>query len=239
MYFVTQSDKKDQKFRKYAAFFIEKYPLAFGGEVTYLVGEGKDRREAPEDRWTKLESVTGVKYEFEDSEHAKAFENFETKVGECFRLKDGAAEALLRMILETRELIPELQTSAKHVDCTIQRFYLLLMPLLAMVEESSYAAAKELASEFTRILLEAGFSLSIKINALVQLHNTVGKRSGLKAYAVEQLVSLCASESCLEIMVNKARSVVADSKDRDLTPEERRSLYKTVAQALDKHNDFS
>jgi hypothetical protein len=39
MYFVTQTDSKDQKFRKYAAFFIEKYPLAFGGRVTYFVGE--------------------------------------------------------------------------------------------------------------------------------------------------------------------------------------------------------
>lgn len=119
MYFVTQSDKRDQKFRKYAAFFIEKYPLAFDGEVTYLVGEGKDKREAPEDKWTKLESVTGVKYEFEDAEHAKAFKMFETKVSECFKQKDDAPEALLRMILETKDLIPELATSAKHVDCTI------------------------------------------------------------------------------------------------------------------------
>lgn len=229
MYFVTQTDKKDQKFRKYAAFYIEKYPLAFGGEVTYLVGEGKDRREAPEDRWTKLETVTGVKYDFEDAEHAKAFKKFEAKISECFKLKDDAPEALLRMILETKDLIPELQTSSKHVVCTIQRFYLLLMPLIAMVEETSYAKAKELASAFTEILLEAGFSLSIKITALVQLYSTVGKRSGLKAYAVEQLVSLCAGEGCLEIMVNKARSVVADSKDWALTDAERRSLYKTVA----------
>ena len=239
MYFVTQSDKKEQKFRKYAAFFIEKYPLAFGGEVTYLVGEGKDKREAPEDKWTKLESVTGVKYEFEDAEHAKAFKKFETKVSECFKQKEGAAEALLRMILETKDLIPELATSAKHVDCTIQRFYLLLMPLIAMVEETNYTAAKELAASFTEILLESSFALSIKINALVQLFNTVGEKSGLKAYAVEQLVSLCAAEGCLEIMVNKARSVVTDSKDWTLTPIERRSLYKTVAQALDEHHDSS
>ena len=54
-----------------------------------------------------------------------------------------------------------------------------------MVEETNYAAAKELAASFTEILLESSFALSIKINALVQLFNTVGEKSGLKAYAVE------------------------------------------------------
>ena len=58
MYFVTQTDRQDQKFRKYAAFFIEKYPLAFGGEVTYFVGDGKDQRKskrADPEKYTKLE----------------------------------------------------------------------------------------------------------------------------------------------------------------------------------------
>ena len=59
------------------------------------------------------------------------------------------------------------------------------MPLIAMVEETNYAAAKELAASFTEILLKSSFALSIKINALVQLFNTVGEKSGLKAYAVE------------------------------------------------------
>ena len=64
MYFVTQTDTKDQKFRKYAAFFIEKYPLAFGGRVTYFVGE--DQKEANPEKYTKLSSVTKVTYEFEN-----------------------------------------------------------------------------------------------------------------------------------------------------------------------------
>ena len=71
------------------------------------------------------------------------------------------------MLLETSEMIGELQTSIKRVDCTIQRFYLLLMPLIAMAEETDKPVAKELAGEFMTILLESQFSLNIKISALV------------------------------------------------------------------------
>lgn len=147
-----------------------------------------------------------MKYEFEDGEHAKAFETFEGKVGECLKqTENNAAEFLLRILLETSDMISELQTSIKHVDCTIQRFYLLLMPLIAMAEETNYQAAKELAGEFMQILLQSSFSLNIKISALVQLYNSVHMDSGLKGYAFEKLVELCSEEKCMEIVINKAR----------------------------------
>ena len=109
------------------------------------------------------------------------------------------------MLLETSDMIVELQTSIKHVDCTVQRFYLLLMPLIAMAEETDYPVAKELAGEFMTILLESNFSLNIKINALVQLYNSVRTDSGFKGYAFEKLVELCAKENCMEIVIGKAR----------------------------------
>ena len=155
--------------------------------------------------------------------------------------EDSAAEFLLDMLLETREMIAGLPTSIKHVDCSIQRFYLLLMPLIAMAEDTKgqYGKAKEFAQQFTEILLESGYSLNIKINALVQLYNSVRSTSGLKAYAFEKLVELCTKESCLEIMIGKARTIVEESKEWDLTVDERRSLYRTVARSLDQQNDSS
>ena len=216
--------------------------MAFGGEVTYFVGDGKNRKPAKEGTYTKLEHVTGVEYEFEDAGHAKVFKQFEAKVGECLNQdEDSAAEFLLDMLLETREMIAGLPTSIKHVDCSIQRFYLLLMPLIAMAEETKgqYGKAKEFAQQFTEILLESGYSLNIKINALVQLYNSVRSTSGLKAYAFEKLVELCTKESCLEIMIGKARTIVEESKEWDLTVDERRSLYRTVARSLDQQNDSS
>ena len=240
MYFVTQTDTKDQKFRKYAAFFIEKYPLAFGGRVTYYTGTGKGQRAADTGEYTKLEQVTGVKYTFEDDERAEAFQKFEAKVSECLNTGAGeAAEFLLKMLLETRDTILELQTSTKHADCTIQRFYLLLMPLISMAEETNYKTAKAIASAFIELLLESGYSLRIKVEVLVQLYNSVHSNSGLKSYAFEKLVELCTNENCLEIMIGKAREIVADSKDWNLTVEERRSLYRTVARSLDQQNDSS
>jgi len=73
----------------------------------------------------------------------------------------------------------------------------------------------------------------------VQLYNSVAPDSGLKGYAFEKLVELCASDNCLEIMVTKARSIVEDSKEWCLTADERRSLYVTVARSLDQYNDSS
>lgn len=143
------------------------------------------------------------------------------------------------MLLETSAMITGLQTSIKRVDCTCQRFYLLLMPLIAQAEEANYPAAKELAVEFMGILLQSSFSLNIKISALVQLYNSVNMNSGLKGYAFEKLVKLCAEEKCMEIVIMKARTIVDDSQEWDLTLDERRSLYSTVAKSLDQQNDSS
>ena len=185
--------------------------------------------------------MTKVEYNgFEEKKHAEVFQKFGAKVGECLKQhEDTAAEFLLNMLLDTREMIAELDTSIKRVDCTIQRFYLLLMPLIAMAEETNYDKVKSMTQQFIEALLESDFSLNVKISALVQLYNSVSARKGLKAYAFEKLVELCAKENCLEIMIGKARTIVDESKEWDLTDDERRSLYRTVARSLDQQNDSS
>lgn len=50
----------------------------------------------------------------------------------------------------------------------MQRFYLLLQPLLNLAEEGDYAKAKALTVKFADLLVEESqFSLKIKVDALV------------------------------------------------------------------------
>ena len=74
MYFYTSSgDKKEQtSFQKFAAFYIEKFPLAFGGRAVYSNQKGV----TSESTYMKIENATTVEYEFEDEKHAKSFESF-------------------------------------------------------------------------------------------------------------------------------------------------------------------
>lgn len=108
-----------------------------------------------------------------------------------------------------------------------------------MVEETNYNKARELADKFITILLDSEYSLSIKITSLVQLYNNVSSDSGLKSLAFERLVQLCMDNNCTDIIIERARQVIETSKDWNLTDEERRSLYKRVANILDKLDDTS
>lgn len=64
MYFYTQTDKKDQtSFSKFASFFIEKFPLAFGGKAVYFTKEGV----SSEDEFVRLDQAEKVEYQFEEA----------------------------------------------------------------------------------------------------------------------------------------------------------------------------
>ena len=91
-----------------------------------------------------------VKYEFEDDEHAESFASYQDTCLECFKQEDDPkrAEFLLNLLLEMEAQILSLPTQIKVTSCTFARFFLLLMPLLNMVEESSYEKAKELTIKF-------------------------------------------------------------------------------------------
>lgn len=61
----------------------------------------------------------------------------------------------------------------------------------------------------------------------------------MKGFAFEKLVEICSVDNCLEIMVEKARTIVEDSSKWDLTIDEKRSLFRTVASSLAEFNDHS
>ena len=69
--------------------------------------------------------------------------------------------------------------------------------------------------------------------SLIQLYLSSAKESGIKAYAFERLVQLCMDNNCIDIIIDRARSVVEQSKDWKLKDQDRKSLYKTIANILD------
>lgn len=73
----------------------------------------------------------------------------------------------------------------------------------------------------------------------MQLYNSVGAQSGIRAYAFDRLLHLCLRENCTDIMVERARAIVADSQAWTLTTEERKDLYVKTARALDSLEDSS
>ena len=76
MYFYTAIDKKDQtQFTKLASFYIEKFPLAFGGRAIYSTSKGT----TSEDEYVRIDSATSVDFVFEEKEHAQSFSSFKNK----------------------------------------------------------------------------------------------------------------------------------------------------------------
>lgn len=137
-------------------------------------------------------------------------------------------------------MILQLPISVKQSECTIQRFYLLLWPLLALAEHGNYARAKDLTVKFIDLLVEqSAYSLKIKVEALVQLFNSTHTNSGIKSFAFEKMIELCMRENCCDIVVDRARKIVTESASWNLSKAERRTLYEKVGRALDKLNESS
>ena len=93
--------------------------------------------------------ATEVEYEFAEGfeEHAESFENYESRVLQSFKQDSEAAKAtfLLDLLLEQSANILKLPMKTSQAECTIQRFYLLLWPLLNLAESGrdNYAKARE------------------------------------------------------------------------------------------------
>lgn len=239
MYFFTQSGKKDASyFAQVATFFIDKFPAAFGATATYFNSKNVNS----EDSYIRIDVAAKVTYNFEGHEqHAQSFAPFQASVLDSFKKNsDGeSAICLLELLLSQKSNILQLPTSVRQAECTIQRFYLLLMPLLNMAEGANYEKTKTLASQFFSLLVDSQYSLKIKVDALVQLYNSVHNNTGVKAIAFEQLVELCLKENCCDIIVERARKIVDDSASWNLTKEERRQLYQKIGRVLDQLGESS
>ena len=210
MYFFTQNRKRDtSSFDQYAAFFIDKFPAAFGASATYTNAKGK----TSDQKYIGIDLASSVKYEFAEGseEHAESFVNYESRVLQSFKQSNEAASAiyLLDLLLEQSANILKLPVKTSQAECTIQRFYLLLWPLLNLAESGDYAKAKEQTVRFIDLLLEQSeYALKVKVDCLVQLYNSVHTNSGIKAFSFEKLVELCLRENCCDIVVERARKIV-------------------------------
>ena len=71
--------------------------------------------------------------------------NFESEVLKSFKQSSEAESAifLLDLLLQQSDNILKLPAQVRQGECTIQRFYLLLWPLLNIAESGNYDKAKE------------------------------------------------------------------------------------------------
>ena len=69
-------------------------------------------------------------------------------------------------------------------------------------------------------------------------NNETGAKHGLKAHIYGELVDLVSREDSLEIIVERARNIEKESAKWNLSQDERRTLYKKVAHALDRQSDI-
>lgn len=155
MYFFTQSGKKDaSSFAQVATFFVDKFPATFGATATYTNSKGS----TSDEQYIRIDVASSVEYEFAEGseQHAESFVNFESRVLESFKKGSEAESAvyLLDLLLEQSANILKLPSMIRQGECTIQRFYLLLWPLLNLAESGDYDKAKELTVSFIDLLVE-------------------------------------------------------------------------------------
>ena len=101
MYFFTQNRKRDAStFDQYAAFFIDKFPAAFGASATYTNAKGN----TSEERYINIDLASAIEYEFAEGseEHAESFVSYESRVLQSFKQSTESASAifLLDLLLE-------------------------------------------------------------------------------------------------------------------------------------------
>lgn len=102
-----------------------------------------------------------------EDQHAQTFNDFADKVLKAYKQKQPSevAQALLESLLSTKSAILDLPTTIKESDCTIARFYLLLLPLINLVEETSRADAMRLTSQLFSFLITSDYGLNVKTTA--------------------------------------------------------------------------
>ena len=126
-------------------------------------------------------------------------------------------------------MIVELPEKAKKDNLTLSRFVLYLLPVIQMAfkEKDSEKPTKEAVAKLVDLICGSKSTLTTKINILLYMFNAT--THGMKANVFRAMVELCQREGQLEILNQKARNVVAESESWQLTGDERKNLYLSVA----------
>jgi len=77
------------------------------------------------------------------------------------------------------------------------------------------------------LLSTSEVGLNTKITSFLHMFNAT--EAGLKAYVFKSLVSLCQREGQLDIMVQRARNIEQEQAPWELTVDERKDLFLSVA----------
>lgn len=78
-------------------------------------------------------------------------------------------------------------------------------------------------------------SINAKVVTFLQMYNST--QEGMKAQVFKTLVEVCQQEGQIDILIQRARAVEQESSSWNLSTEEKKDLYLSVAQSLDAVND--
>lgn len=219
MHFISFKDTPQQQLAHYAKLYQEKFPLAFQEE------------QEPEESGEESEEPTLV---WREDHYEKEFRDFDAKIKKV--ISEKSPLGLLSTLYGMKAMIEELPVSTKEAEWTIQRFMLYLLPIFNMCGNKDLYECKQLFVKFMDLIVDsAKLSVPNKVTNLLYAFNAT--KASLKATVFVKLLQLTAKEGCFDILEQRARAVVQDSADWNISTEERRELYHTVAQVLISQND--
>lgn len=122
----------------------------------------------------------------------------------------------------------QLPVSNKKIECTLPKFFLYLLPCVQLAEKQDATKTKEIMGQFIELLSNAAnVNLHTKVTSFLQMYNAT--QDGMRALVFMAFVKILQKENQLEIMVQRARNIEQEQASWNLTSEERKELFLTVA----------
>ncbi len=146
-------------------------------------------------------------------------------------IKSSNWEGIVKFIIGHKKDIYLLPTSYRQTPLTFQRTVLLILPLISELDKEDKNIEATL-KECCDLITESTFSLSIKVEALLQLFNSVRENSPNRRIMFTELMNLLLKEDSIGIMVSQVQNIANVSKDWELSKEQRQSLYLRASEVL-------
>lgn len=119
----------------------------------------------------------------------------------------------------------------------------MVLPLLksqerkASKDTKTYDELKAVTLEYTKLIEESEYPLSIKVNSVLHIFSIFEEKSALKGVVFQRLFELCDKNGQLKIIVENLKKIEEISRDWAMSLDERRSLYRSCALTLDRNNE--
>jgi hypothetical protein len=137
-----------------------------------------------------------------------------------------------------------LPISHKTQALTFQRFILLVLPLLKILEKripkdqaKNYDDLKRLTLAYCSLIEDSAYPLTIRVNGVLHIFSIFNETSSLKGVVFQRLFQLCEKNDQIKIIVENLKKIEEISKEWAMSNDERKELYKQCAITLDRNDE--